>query len=372
MKGVYPKVVVGGRGCHLYTKDGKGYVDYICGLGTNLFGYGNYEITSAVAKAMQSGTSHSLPTHIEGLAAEKLTELFPWVEKFKFLCTGSEGCSAAIRMARAYTGRSNVLVDGYHGWHDQFVSLTPPATGIPPQNGITLLKSIDDINEDIAAVIIEPIITDASESRIAWLNELRDRCSKTGAILIFDEVITGFRYINYSVSNNYRIFPDLMILGKAMGSGIPMSGVAGRKDILDGEYFVSSTNAGSVAGLSAAITAVNLLTGVPDYKIDRLWEDGDYFMRKFNAIIPDVQIEGYPTRGAFKGDLLKRSLLFQECCKSGVLFGPSWFFNFHHARETEHVLNIVRGCWARIERGEIELEGELPKSPFAEKVRNKA
>ena len=370
VKGVYPKTVKGGRCSTLIDSNGKEYIDFICGLGTNLFGYGNHFINSAIMNGIQSGISHSLPTHFEGIAAERLCELFPWVDKFKFLCTGSDACMASVRMARSYTKRLKVLVEGYHGIADMFVSLTPPAEGIAPHPDIRLLRDLNDIGKDIAAVIVEPVITDCSEERIKWLKDLREKCTENGVVLIFDEVITGFRYKNFSVARNYGVFPDLMCLGKAIGSGIPISAVAGRKDLLDGNYFISSTNAGSVAGLSAAIAAVDLLTGSSDYNINRLWESGQVFMNRFNKITPEIQIEGYPTRGAFKGDLLKRSLLFQECCKSGVLFGPSWFFNFSHVNDTDTVIDICSSSWARIERGEIELEGELPQSPYAERVRN--
>lgn len=368
IKGIYPKIVTKGLASRLVDESGKEYIDFICGLGTNLFGYGNRQIINKVTEAMQFGMSHSFPSHIEGIAAETLTEIFPWLEKFKFLCTGSEACSAAIRMARSYTGRKTVLVEGYHGFHDAFVSLTPPATGVPKHPDMKLLAGCE-IDESIAAVIIEPIITDHSVERVQWLQDLQDKCKDSGTVLIFDEVITGFRYNKHSVSKQYGIYPDLICLGKAMGSGLPIACVAGNKDILDGDYFVSSTNAGSTAGLSAAIAAVGLLTGSTDFMIERLWEAGEYFINKFNSIYEDVQIEGYPTRGVFKGDTLKKALFFQEMCRAGVLFGPSFFFNFGHVKDSEYVLDICRSVLSRISRDEISLEGEMPKSPFAAKVR---
>lgn len=372
IQGVYPRLTNQGSGSVLVGSDGKEYIDFICGLGTNLFGYGNQKICMDISMALSRGISHSLPTKWEGIAAERLTELFPWVEKFKFLCTGSEVCASAIKMARAYTGRMKVLSAGYHGHLDPFVSLTPPASGVPHHDSICLLNSFDQICSGTAAVIIEPIITDTSEKRIEWLRALQKKCHDNGVILIFDEVITGFRYADYSVSHHHKIYPDLICLGKAMGSGIPIAAVAGRADILDGDYFVSSTNAGSVAGLAAAIAAVDLLMGCSDYRIDRLWESGQFFMNRFNKMCEDIQIEGYPTRGSFTGDPHKIALLFQEACKSGILFGPSWFFNFGHVADMDTVLDSCESILARIGRNEIELEGKMPSSPFAEKVRCKS
>ena len=359
-----------GRKSALKDTDGIEYIDFICGLGTNLFGYGNNRVNSAISKAIAGGISHSLPTTKEGECAERLTELFPFVEKFKFLCTGSEVCSAAIRMARSYTGRSKVLSEGYHGWSDAFVSLTPPADGVPKHPDMSMLKpDFSNLDEDTAAVIIEPFITDTSEARIAWLKALRSLCTKRGIVLIFDEVITGFRYRNHSVSQDIKVIPDLICLGKAMGSGIPIAAVAGNTDILDGDYFVSSTNAGSVAGLAAAIAAVDLLGGVPSYNINRLWDSGKYFLKQFNKLHPGLTIEGYPTRGAFKGDDKTKALFFQECAKSGILFGPSWFFNFDHVHDMDFVLDSCAAILERIKRDEITLEGMMPTSAFAEKAR---
>ena len=249
-----------------------------------------------------------------------------------------------------------------------FTSLTPPANGVPANVLISkLAPDLSNISKDIAAVIVEPIITDDSAERIKWLEDLRWKCDQAGAVLIFDEIITGFRFNKYSVSKTYKIYPDLLCLGKAMGSGIPIACVAGDASLMDGDYFVSSTNAGSVAGLAACIETINMLTGVPDYDVEKLWKSGGYFIREFNKLNQNIQIEGYHTRGVFKGDDLVKALFFQECCKSGVLFGPSFFFNFDHIRQSEVVLEICKSILERIK--EVTLIGSLPKKPIAERVR---
>ena len=172
IEGLYPTHTKGGSGAHLYCADtDKKYLDYICGLGTNLMGYGNDKIGQHIQKYLFTGYSHSIPNKLEVEVAEKLKEIFTFVDMFKFLKTGSEACSAAIKIARAYTGRSAVISEGYHGWGDSFTSLTSPAYGVPNDtemysmsdcyDGVTL-----DIPDDCAAIIVEPVCTDDSKERI--------------------------------------------------------------------------------------------------------------------------------------------------------------------------------------------------------------
>ncbi len=240
IKGVFPTHVSGGRGCYLFDTKGKKYLDFIAGLGTNLLGYAHTKVNAAIASQMEKGASHSLASTIELDAAEKLKELFPFVDCVKWLKTGSDACSAAVRIARAYTGRDLILSEGYHGWSDAFVSLTPPALGVPMPTPMGLLKDFE-LDRNVAAVIVEPIVTDMSETRIEWLRRLRAECTKHGVLLIFDEIITGFRFPGYSVAQHFGITPDLICLGKAIANGMPLAAVGGKYAVMNcGEYFISS------------------------------------------------------------------------------------------------------------------------------------
>jgi glutamate-1-semialdehyde 2,1-aminomutase len=369
VRGVYPTHLKSGRGCHVTDMQGKQYIDFIAGLGCNILGYANEEVNSAIKARLDLGATLSLSTYLEVEVAEKIREIFPFAERVKFLKTGSDACSAAIRIARAKTGRDVVLSDGYHGWHDDFVSLSPPALGVPRPRPIEkLAKGWDE--EPVAAVIIEPVMTEMSAERVAWLNDLRERCTRNGAMLIFDEVITGFRFPKLSVANHYGITPDLICLGKAMANGLPISVVAGKQDVMEcGEYFVSSTFAGETLSLAAALKTMTLLQ-TNKYDVLHLWSKGAQFIERFNAIAPEIaMIEGYPTRGVLKGDPLPKALFMQEACKAGMLFGPSWFFNFKHVDVMDAVLNTCGDIMTRIKTGSVRLEGELPSSPFAAKMR---
>ncbi len=243
-----------------------------------------------------------------------------------------------------------------------------PAVGIPLRDWIAPYIG-DEHLEDYAAVIVEPVLTDASDARRAWLQELRERCTKVGTMLIFDEVITGLRWPRFSVAAHWSITPDLIVLGKALGGGMPLAAVGGRYSVMNAaEYFVSSTYAGETLSLVAAKTAMTLLQ--TRFDLDVLWEKGQAFIDKFNSLAYEIiRIEGYPTRGVFKGDPLQKALFFQEMCDAGVLFGPSFFYNFPLADESSGVLDLCRDALTRIRYGRVYLRGDLPKSPFAETIR---
>jgi glutamate-1-semialdehyde aminotransferase len=373
VEGVYPSHIKSAFKCYVKDVDGNQYIDYICGLGTNLFGYANPNICRAVTQVLENGSSvFSLAGLEEVELAEKLKGVFPFIDRMRFLKSGSEGCSAAVRMARAFTGKDLILSEGYHGWHDEFVSLTPPATGVPKSCNYRAV-SVKDFapTDEIAGVIVEPIITDMSDARIKWLTDLRELCTKKGIVLIFDETITAYRFPEYCVANYLNIYPDIWIGGKAIAGGLPLSVIGGRKDVLESEYFVSSTWGGDRVGCAAAIEAVRLSHN--DFRPEDLWVLGQEFHDKFNEIDEEVQLEGYPTRGIFKykSDTFK-ALYMQELCKAGVLIGPSWFYNKFLHMEMDNVLSISKAAIKKIKEGRVKLEGVPPKSPFAEKVRKNA
>lgn len=369
--GVYPTHVTHGQGCYLFDVDGRKYLDFVCGLGANLFGYGNPQICDAVSRTLAKGISHSWPTTMEVETAEELKVLFPCIERLKFLKTGTEACMASLKIARAHTGRFKVLSEHYHGWSDPFVSMTPPAFGVPPDFNMVAFTDLKQIDKDTAAVIIEAVSVDASKERMEYLGQLRKACTEAGALLIFDEIITGARFTGFSVSKASGVTPDIICLGKSIAGGMPLSLVGGRADVMNTEnaYFVSSTFAGEIASLAACREVVKMLKGRGQWDIEALWAKGQAFLEGFNSITSLVQIHGYPTRGAFVGQAVAKALFFQEACKAGILFGPSWFFNFQLAPHTDVVLNSCKDILGRVERDEVFLEGEMPKSPFSAQVR---
>jgi glutamate-1-semialdehyde aminotransferase len=363
VKGVYPTHVAKGQGCYLWDTKGKKYFDFICGLGTNLLGYGNETIANAVHDAARKGPSLSFSTPYELDVAEQLKTFFPSMEVVRFLKTGTEACLAAVRIARAKTGSNEVMSEGYHGWSDEFVGLTPPAIGIA-KPGHSMSK-LHDYNQRQAIAIVEPVITDHSPQRKADLETLR----KNIDCLIFDEVITGLRFKDYSVSRALNVTPDIICIGKALGNGFPIAAIAGKKGVMNcDEYFVSGTYCGDIVSLAAASTTLKLLR--TRYNLDDLWRAGQRWLDEFNSFWPEkIKIVGYPTRGVFTGDDLIKALLFQECCDAGILFGPSWFFNFPLMEHGFNCLKTVGEIIKKIRFGGVTLRGEMPRSPFAQRVR---
>lgn len=371
VEGVYPTHAKSGHGPYLYDANGKKFVDFIGALGSSILGYAHDEIIAAAHGALKKGATLSLGTTEEVELAELVKGIVPFVERVRFLKTGSEACAASLRIARAFTQRYGVLTHGYHGWHDEFTSLTPPAFGVPrpfEYIGFLDVANIPDL-EGIGAVIIEPVLFDYSEARRKWLQELRDKCTRSGTMLIFDEVITGFRTPKLSVSAGWGIEPDLIVMGKAMANGLPIAMVGGKKDIMNSDYFVSSTFAGDMTAIAAAKKTIQLLMS-PEYDMNRLWEAGATFLNKFNSLWPEnLRIIGYPTRGKFEGDPQVKARFWQEACKAGILFGPSFFFNFSHIGEEDAVLNTCQDIMTRLKTRSVKLEGAMPVMPEAAKAR---
>lgn len=367
VNGVYPHHLSRGQGAYVWDTKNNRYIDFVCSLGSNLLGYANHELGAAIAESYRRGSCLSLGTDTEVEFAEEIKSILPFVDLIKVFKNGGDACNASIKIARAYTGRELVLSEGYHGPGDDFISLTPPALGVPKRHWIGALKDCP-IDSRVAAVIVEPVMTDITEDRKIWLQKLRDECTKAGALLIFDEVITGLRVPQWTIANHWGIKPDLICMGKAMGGGLPISIVGGKTDIMNcGEYFTSSTFAGERCSMAAALKTIRLLKN--KFKIDHLWSSGERFLSRFNALSDKLKIEGYPTRGVFKGDELTKALFFQEACKAGLLFGSSWFFNFHHIELADDVISACRDILTRIKTGAVSLEGERPSSPFAQKQR---
>ena len=373
--GIYPEIVSGGRGAVVTAYDDRGlkktYIDYIQGLGANFFGMGNPMIANDVQPYLFDAWALSLNSPHEVIAAMSVKEYFPFVDKVKFLKTGSEACTASLKYARAHTGRDVILTHGYHGYHDPFVSTLSPAIGVPIDHNVKVFSNLDQITKEVAAVIVEPVIIDWSDERMDFLKQLREKCTETGTVLIFDEVITAFRFSGYGVCNYSGITPDLLVIGKALGGGMALSAVCGKSEIMDqSDVFISTTFAGEVMPLVACASALKCLRKYSTMSIKTLWVNGQNFMDKFNTFNKDVQIQGYPTRGSFVGKQSALHLFFQETAKAGILFGPSWFYSFDNVEHDEMTLAACFSILGRISRGEIKLVGKVPTSPFSAQQRS--
>lgn len=360
----FPTHLISGSGCHVTDADGKAYVDFCGGLGSNLLDCQN---------------NLSLPTIYEVQLAEAIRERIPICEKLRLLKTGSEACQAAVRIARAYKGvkpsgiyLSGAIVwgTGYHGHHSVFISAEKPGAGCFYE----YYNKFDELSQILSeikkgsqippcAIIVEPVQLDASHGHKMLLKDLRDLCTKHGIVLIFDEVITGFRTPGYCMANYFGIQPDIICMGKALGNGYPMAVVGGRREIMDTPgWFVSSTFAGEMTAIKQALNVIDFLT--PE-RLQELWERGAKFQRRFNAISPKIQLKGIPTKAVFVGDDLFKNLFWQEMCKRGVLMFKAWHITFAHTQPVmDFVLMNCEDVIKEIESGNVQLEGKPATEVF--------
>jgi len=246
-------------GCYLWSPDGRRFIDCGMALGAVGIGHADPAITRAVIDAASSGNISTLPHRLEVEVAERLVQVIPSAEQVRFLRTGAEANAAAIRMARALTGREHIVACGYFGWLDW----SSDAAGVPasvrqavtwvPFNDIEALESaISALAAPPAAIIIEPLVHDIASA--SWLDVARRLADRTGAVLIFDEVKTAFRVRTGGVQELTGVTPDLTILGKAMANGYPLAAVVGRAGVMEvaQRTWISSTAATESTGLAAA------------------------------------------------------------------------------------------------------------------------
>jgi glutamate-1-semialdehyde aminotransferase/spore coat polysaccharide biosynthesis protein SpsF (cytidylyltransferase family) len=253
-----------GDGGLVWDIDGNEYVDLVSALLPNVLGYRDPEVDSAIRRQLASGISFSLATELEAELAETLCRIIPCAEAVRFGKTGTDVTSAAVRLARAYTGRDRVLIcGGYHGWQDWS---TERNLGVPVATRHLTMRvgsdehdrailQLDNPNNSYAACIVEP------EMGAPFLRRLRESCDRSGTVLIFDEVITGFRYHLGGAQTLYGVTPDLATFGKAMANGMPLSAIVGRKDIMakfepPDNVFYSGTMFGETLSLAAAIATI--------------------------------------------------------------------------------------------------------------------
>ena len=286
--GIEPPIISFGRGSRLVDVDGNHYIDYVCAYGPLILGHAYPAVADVLAAAASRGTAYGATSELEIELASVIEEAFPWIELLRFVNSGTEATMSALRLARAYTGRSKIVKfeGGYHGHADgllvqagsgQATLSLPDSPGVPPSfaaetlivpyNDAPAVDSLfDRCGEQIAAVIVEPIagnmgVVPASPS---FLERLRQLTSQYGALLIFDEVITGFRLCYGGAQTILRIQPDLTCLGKIIGGGLPVGAYGGRREIMEmvaplGPVYQAGTLAGNPLAMAAGIVTLKAL-----------------------------------------------------------------------------------------------------------------
>lgn len=354
IRGVSPVFLERGKGSHIWDVDGNEYIDYAMALGPIILGHNYPVVTGAVKKILEKGITFTLPHRLENELAELLCEVIPCAEMVRFGKNGSDATSGAVRLARAFTGRDKIACCGYHGWQDWYIVTTTRNKGIPEEvkkltltfeyNRIeTLEKIFNDNSKQIACVIMEPV--GIIEPQDNFLQKVKDLTHKNGALLIFDEVVTGFRFALGGAQEYFKVTPDLACFAKAMGNGFPIAAVVGKREIMKlfEEVFYSFTFGGEIVSIAAAIATIKELKNKNGFQ--HLWEQGRKIKDGYNVFVKELglsevtQCIGFPPRTIItfrnrKGkNLVLKSLFQQECIKRGILFTGSHNICFSHSNK---------------------------------------
>ena len=278
-----PLFLTHGQGGRVWDVDGNEFVDLICGLLPVVLGYRDQDVDDAIRAQLSAGISFSLATELEVQLAERLVEIVPCAEMVRFGKNGSDATTAAVRIARAATGRDRIAVCGYHGWHDWYIGATTRNKGVPeavsalthhvPYNDLDALHRLFRAHPgEFAALVAEPM--NVTEPAPGYLEALAEITRLEGAVFVFDEIITGFRYALGGAQELFNVTPDLACFGKGMGNGMPISAIVGRTDLMKQteEIFFSSTFGGETLSLAAAIAVIDKMRREP--VIEALWCTG--------------------------------------------------------------------------------------------------
>ncbi len=365
-----PLIIERGSGQHLYDADGNQLLDYVCSWGAMILGHANSAISEAIAEQAHRGTSFGVTTGLELELATLITRAIPFIEKIRFVSSGTEATMSAVRLARGVTKRDFIVkFEGcYHGHADSFLSQAgsglatlgiAECPGVPaalaaltlnvPYNDLQAVERVFQQHKDkIAAIIVEPIAANMGvvPPETGFLKGLQEICKKNGALLIVDEVITGFRLQNGSVQGIFGIEADLTTLGKIIGGGVPVAAYGGRAELMDqvaplGPVYQAGTLAGNPLAMRAGIAALNQLTKPGLY--EGMTELAQRLVSGLRAQVADAGIPAQinaigplakifftsePVRNysdAKRSDTKRYAHFFREMLDQGIFLAPSQF-----------------------------------------------
>jgi glutamate-1-semialdehyde 2,1-aminomutase len=361
--GVSPYFVTRASGCRAWDADGNEYIDMISSLASVTLGYNDPDVTAAVKAQLEDGVIFSLPHQLEMEVAERIVDMVPSAEKVRFGKNGSDATSGAVRLARAFTGRDHIAVCGYHGWQDWYIGSTARHRGVPqavrdlthnfPYNDLTALDALLKAHPGtFAAIVMEPMNVVFPEA--GYLEGVKALAHAHGALLVFDETITGFRYANGGAQELFGVSPDLSTFGKGIANGYPLAAVAGRADVMQlmEEIFFSFTMGGEALSLAAAKATMDKLKREP--VVETLTRRGQRMLDETSGLIAAnnlgdaLSTSGHPTWGFVlmkdAGDYSSfeiKTLFMQEMQARGVLsFGTHNLNYAHQDADIDQVLKV--------------------------------
>jgi glutamate-1-semialdehyde aminotransferase len=368
VRGVSPVTISRGEGVYLWDNEGEKYLDFILALGPMIFGYANKRIAGKVKEQIYKGTIFSLPSDREVELAKLLRKVVPCAEMSRFLMNGNDATSGAIRLARHVTNRDHVAKCGYHGSQDWSISTKIGRNNGVPEiiksmthdfiyNDITSLEKIfHDYPKQISAVILEPVSSEKPEE--GFLEKVKEITHKNGALLIFDEMVTGFRWALGGAQEYFGVIPDIACFGKAISSGYPLATISGKAEYMKrmDEIFVSMTFGGYVPGLVAAIETIEMMIEYGDVH-EHMHEIGEYLIDRGNDIFEKYNLPakmvGYGPHPILKvsiadeyESLLFKSFIYQELNKSKIIFISSVLIGYLHTKDHIDLLleNLEKIC----------------------------
>ena len=387
--GVAPKYLKRGNGARVWDIDGNEFLDYNSGIGPIILGYCHPAVDSAIRRQLEDGITFSLMHPLEVDLAELMRDCVPNAESVRFSKTGCDVTSAAVRLARAYTGRERVLCCGYHGWHDWYISVTDRNAGVPASVGeLTHTFNYNDIDsviqaidDETACVILEPFVFERENG--SFLSGLREVCDFHGTLLVFDEMWTGFRCALGGAQAYFGVRADLCLFSKAMANGMPISAITGRSDVMslfEKDVFFFTTFGGETLSLAASIACIEFIR---DHDVTgHIARLGQELLDGLNGLIEYhnlacVSVSGYPFRtimnfSASAGHPLEmKTLLQQELIQRGILWAGTHNLCFSHTQEdVRYTLGAFSDSLAilkyAVETGNVRkhLKGELLQPVF--------
>jgi glutamate-1-semialdehyde 2,1-aminomutase len=381
VEGFAPKYLESGKGAYSTDLDGNRYIDYVMGCHPIILGYADPDVNKAVTDQLKKGSTFSLHNKLEVEVTKMMIDAIPSAEMVRFGKNGSDATTVGVRVARAYTKRDHIAYCGYHGWHDWFIANTDLNAGIPNFNkklahsfNYNDLGSLEALfkkyKNKIAVVIMEPLTVSKPKCygpkscknlkckkfcQNNFLTEVKKITKKNGALLMFDEVITGFRFGLGGAQEKVGVTPDLSSFAKAMSNGIPISAIVGKKEYMKhlDKIFFSFAYGGDCLGLAATKATINKIK--KKKVINHLYQVGDILQKGINQLARDHQLDdffscpGFSCRTIFSingqkkfKELEVKSFIQQELFRRGVLWAAYHALSYSHkAKEINTTLNAL-------------------------------
>ncbi|MGD0400758.1 MAG: glutamate-1-semialdehyde 2,1-aminomutase [Syntrophobacteraceae bacterium] len=390
--GFEPLFIRKANGCHITDEDGNVYIDYVGSWGPLILGHSHPEVVAALREAVDRGTSYGIPTRLEIEMARKVIEMVPAIEMVRMVNSGTEAAMSAVRLARGYTGRKKIIkFNGcYHGHSDSLLVKSgsglmtfgiPGTPGVPeeivrhtislPYNDLEAVRlAMESVGEEVAAIIVEPVAANMGVvlPGAGYLDGLRRICTEHGSLLIFDEVITGFRVAPGGAQQLFGVMPDLTCLGKIIGGGLPVGAYGGKREIMEhvapfGLVYQAGTLSGNPLAMSAGLSMLNVLGRGGIY--EQIEKSNSYLCAGLHEAARSAGVPmtlnrigslgcGFFTKGpvidlesATKSDTGSYAVFFREMLKRGVYLAPSQFeaFFVSAAHEKEDLDRTIQAAF---------------------------